>query len=181
MRGRSTRAPEAASYYAGPRNEFCRRPIAEGNVSFTLDRGGGGELLTVFVSNNSPPPPLSRVKETVPSAMGLQQNSHFLGQRSMMPLPGHVSTSQDAKLARLFASCLWRGMAHSRARNTVIHQYDYDIQSVAGSRTKQNGHGHSRTFRKTKPSSYTSPTVSTTNRSISSATRLATTTASDNT
>ena len=33
-------------------------------------------------------------------------------------------------------------MAHSRARNTVIHQYVDDILSMTRSRTKQNGHGH---------------------------------------
>lgn len=48
-------------------------------------------------SNYSPPPPLSRVKGTVPSVVGRQQNSQFSGHREMMPLPRHVSTSQVAK------------------------------------------------------------------------------------
>ena len=56
---------------------------------------------------------------------------------------GRAGSPSSLPRVRLFASCLYRGKAHSRARNTEeIHQYDDHIQSKTRSRTKQNGHGH---------------------------------------
>ena len=61
----------------------------------------------------------------VPETVG----SNYMG-RSDIGSPSGLS------VVRLFALCLCRGMAHSRARNTVIQQYDDDIQSMTRSQYK---------------------------------------------
>ena len=66
----------------------------------------------------------------VPETVG----SNYMG-RSDIGSPSGLS------VVRLFALCLCRGMAHSRARNTVIQQYDDDIRTVDDTFSVQNKTG----------------------------------------